>query len=372
MCARRFLLLIFGLTLIVVAGAFAIYQFGGNVLKSQTIPQGKFEAPPPQSGPDYVKTENWLSLPDTVPPGPAEWRPRDTPPALAVPKRVSVFYIHPTTYLKRDRWNGFLGDRESQDRAALFVRSQASAFNNVGAIYAPKYRQAAFGAFLDESPDAQAALELAYSDVARAFDRFLAQADPALPIILAGHSQGALHLTRLLRDRVAGTPIADRILAAYVVGWPVSVATDVPRMGLGACERADQVRCILSWQSFGEPANTDLITDVYNGSTGFTGQSRRREDMLCVNPLTGTRNGVAPASANLGTLVPTDSKLVDATLAVGAVGARCDNGFLLIAGDVPDIGPFVLPGNNYHVYDYALFWANIRQDAERRLAAWRR
>jgi hypothetical protein len=30
----------------------------------------------------------------------------------------------------------------------------------------------------------------------------------------------------------------------------------------------------------------------------------------------------------------------------------------------------VLPGNNYHVYDYALFWGAIRRDAERRLAAW--
>ena len=28
----------------------------------------------------------------------------------------------------------------------------------------------------------------------------------------------------------------------------------------------------------------------------------------------------------------------------------------------------MLPGNNYHVYDYALFWANIRADAEARLA----
>jgi hypothetical protein len=32
----------------------------------------------------------------------------------------------------------------------------------------------------------------------------------------------------------------------------------------------------------------------------------------------------------------------------------------------------VLPGNNYHVYDYALFWEAIRRDAGRRVAAWRR
>ena len=35
-------------------------------------------------------------------------------------------------------------------------------------------------------------------------------------------------------------------------------------------------------------------------------------------------------------------------------------------------GSFVLPGNNYHAYDYALFWGAVRRDAERRLAAWHR
>ena len=33
-----------------------------------------------------------------------------------------------------------------------------------------------------------------------------------------------------------------------------------------------------------------------------------------------------------------------------------------------DIGPYVLPGGNYHVYDYSLFWANIRADVEARLS----
>ena len=35
------------------------------------------------------------------------------------------------------------------------------------------------------------------------------------------------------------------------------------------------------------------------------------------------------------------------------------------------IGPLVLPGNNYHVYDVALFWAAVRADMARRVAAWR-
>ena len=56
-------------------------------------------------------------------------------------------------------------------------------------------------------------------------------------------------------------------------------------------------------------------------------------------------------------------------LVSGRSPARCDaKGYLLI-GEGPDLGPYVLPGNNYHVYDYSLFWANVRADAARRMAA---
>ena len=371
MCARRFLVIVFILTLLVVAGAFALFQFGGSVLRKQALPTVPFEAPPPASGPDYVRTENWLHLPDTVPPGPASWTPQGLPAETLEPRWGAVFYIHPTTYLERDRWNALLDHKDSQDRATLFVRSQASALNRMD-VYAPKYRQAAFGAFLDTGKEATAALDLAYRDVARAFERFLVQ-EPDEPIVLAGHSQGALHLTRLLRDRVAGDPaLRRRILAAYVVGWPVSRTADLPAMGLPACERPNQAGCLLSWQSFAEPANTGLITDVFEGSTGFNGSKRRKEDMLCVNPVTGSGAPSAPAQS-AGTLVPTDQTLRNATLVPGAVGARCEGGFLLINGrnnELPELGPYVLPGNNYHVYDYALFWGDIRRDLERRRQAW--
>ena len=59
MCARRFLAAIFILTLIVVAGAFAIFQFGQRVLISQATPQGHFQAPA-NAGPDYSDPQNWI------------------------------------------------------------------------------------------------------------------------------------------------------------------------------------------------------------------------------------------------------------------------------------------------------------------------
>ncbi|MBV9526889.1 DUF3089 domain-containing protein [Sphingomonas sp.] len=368
MCARRFLMLIFVFTLLVVAGAFAIFQFGNRVLIDRAVPKGHFAAAAAGAGPDYRLAANWIARPGLAD-DPSAWRPDGTQRGGV--GSAAIFYVHPTTYLYTDRWNAPLqpgGDTEFRTR--LFAQSQASAFNGSGAIWAPRYRQAAFGAFLLSSADAQRALDLAYGDVLAAFDEFVREAGNR-PIILAGHSQGALQLMRLLRERVAGRPIARRVVAAYVVGWPISRTADLPALGLPACASANQSGCILSWLTFGEPANPDLVLNSYQGSAGLAGGKRRREDLLCVNPLTGTPDAAAPPQANPGTLVPTQD-LKSATLQSGLVGGRCDKGLLIVGGDLPPLGPFVLPGNNYHVYDYALFWGAIRADAERRLAAWHR
>jgi len=367
MCARRFLTIIFVLTLIFVAGAFAIYQWGGRILLDQAIPRGHFEPAKAGGGPDYSKDDSWLSRPGL--PGASDWTPAGV--ETSSEKTAAVFYIHPTTYLDTDRWNAPLNaGGETTFRTRLFVQSQASAFNGVAEVWAPRYRQAAFGAFLLKSEDAEKALGLAYRDVAAAFDQFVRQAGDR-PIILAGHSQGALHLERLLREKVAGTPLAKRIVAAYVVGWPISTTSDLHALGLPACRTEEQAGCILSWMTFGDPPNPDFILRDWAKTKGFNGGDRRQEDVLCVNPISGTLNGAAPPADNPGTLIP-NSDLRSATLQAGALGAHCDKGLLILDGMPAASGGFVLPGNNYHAYDYALFWGAIRRDAERRLAAWHR
>jgi hypothetical protein len=368
MCARRFLMIVIVLTLLVVAAGFAVYQWGGRVLLEQATPHGHFEAAAAGSGPDYSLAKSWVARPD-VSGDPSKWRPAGIP--AGTNRDAAVFYVHPTTYLKTDTWNAPIetgGDTEM--RTQLFVRSQASAFNGVAQVWAPRYRQAAYGAFLLKSEDAEKALDFAYRDVAAAFDEFVRGAGHR-PIILAGHSQGALHLERLLREKIAGKPIARRIVAAYVVGWPISTTADLPALGLPACTSPDEAGCILSWMTFGDPPNGNFIFDEWKKTRGFNGGNRRLDDVLCVNPISGARNGSARAQDNPATLIPT-ADLQSATIQAGLVGAHCAKGLLIIEGAPPPLGPYVLPGNNYHVYDYALFWGAIRRDAERRLAAWHR
>lgn len=367
--ARKFLYVMAGLVVLALAGMLAYRIWGVDLMRIAMTPSETFRAQLSLASKAYDDPKMWLARPD-LPSAAARWTPQGYRPG-PTGTGAAVFFIHPTSYLNRAHWNAPLDDAEANDRAALFLRAQASAFNGSGDIWAPRYRQATFGAFLTSEADADRALALAYGDVAAAFDAFLRQVDPTRPIILAGHSQGSIHLLRLLRDRVAtDTALRRRIVAAYVVGWPVSRTTDLPVLGLPECTAADQSGCIASWQSFAEPADPSLITDRYDSSTGFDGQPRRGTAMICTNPLTGTADAAAPATANLGTLFPA-ADLASADIRAGSVAARCGpRGFLLL-GDPPSVGAYVLPGNNYHVYDYSLFWANVRADAARRLAAFR-
>ncbi len=367
--ARKFLYVVAGLVVLVIA-AFAIYAIWGNALiRMVMVPREPFTQLQPLPDNAYVDAKMWISRPDIVKDNPALWTPAGATRPAASPK-AAIFFIHPTSYITTfgdAHWNARLDDKETDATARRFVMSQASAFNAAGAVWAPRYRQANYGAFLTGEPAGDKALAAAYRDVAQAFAAFL-KANPTGPLILAGHSQGSRHLLQLLREQVAGKPVAARIAAIYAVGWPVSVEADLPALGLPACARRDQAHCIVSWQSYAEPADPSAVVESFERKTGFTGMPHKGTHMLCTNPITGAFNGAAPASANKGTLDAREQgqppKLVP-----GIVPARCDTSGVLMIGEPVDMGPFTLPGNNYHVYDYSLFWANVRDDAQKRLAA---
>lgn len=368
MAARRFLWIIAGLVFLVIAAAFAYRLFGDAIMRAAMVPSVEFAQSPVARAPDYSDLANWQANP-RLKADAARWAPAGY---TAAPRPGAVvFYLTPTAYLGRDRWNAPLDDKEVNERLDLFLRGQATVFNGIAAVYAPRYRQATFGAFLTDKPAQAQAFDLAYSDVRRAFDAFVAQAPADAPIILAGHSQGSMHLLRLVKDRIAGQPIAARIVAVYAPGWPVSVTADLPALGFPACARPEQAGCLMSWQSFAQPFEIKTLLGAFEAGPGFTGAPRRGTAMLCTNPLTGgTDTAAAPAERNLGALTISDAS-AGRPLPSKRIGAAC------VPPGVLDIGPppegfdrFVLPGNNFHVYDYGLFWANLRADAEGRVNAW--
>lgn len=376
--ARKFLYFIAFCIVIVIGGRIVYELFQKELAAAALVPSAEFTPVDPLAANAYQDLALWYSRPGIGESDPARWQPTFAEGAgglsddAARQEPVAVFFVHPTSYLNRSRWNAPLengGDPEAERVARIFLRGMASAFDPASQIWAPRYRQATFGAFLTDQPEGQQAIDAAYADVLEAYRFFLASIDPDTPIVLAGHSQGSLHLRRLLAEEVRGSPIAERLVAAYVIGWPISAQHDLPAMGLPACAASDQSGCLISWVSFAEPADPASLLDVYASSTALDGQQPGTSPIVCSNPLTGEVGGSAPASANLGTLVP-DESIQKGNVVPNLVPARCDNRGLLLIGPPPEMGPYVLPGNNFHVYDMPLFWANIRADMVRRTAAW--
>lgn len=371
--ARKFLYFIAGVAVLVIAAIFALRLWPGKLTELALVPDKPYQQQAPLASARYADAGMWLSRPDIArrqggTNDPAHWLPQGVSEGEPVP--AAVFFVHPTSYLEKANWNGPLDDKVSQDLAGTLVRGLASPFNQAAELWAPRYRQATFGAFLSDKPEALQALDLAYGDVAAAFDAFLANVAPGRPIVLVGHSQGAYHLRRLLKDKAPGRPLAKRIAAVYVIGWPVSLDHDLPLMGLPACTRPDESGCIVSWLSYGEPADPAMTLAAYARRPALDGKSPGGSAFLCSNPLTGGVGGAAPASANLGTLKP-DKTMETARLVKGGVPASCRADGFLSVGEAPDLGPYVLPGNNYHIYDIPLFWANVRADFARRVKAWK-
>lgn len=407
--ARKFLFLVALVIVVFVGGAIALSIWSREATEIAFVPRGEFVKQQPLAANAYQDPAMWYSRPGIGTDDPARYQPAIAQPARGpadeapspvypaagqgpdAPNRsdttgpkpgaaadasatpgFAVFFVPPTSYTKGalGKWNAPLGDPDTDRLARVFLRGLASPFNRADEIWAPKYRQAAVGAFLTDKPQAEMAIKAAYADVAQAFVYFLDSVAKDKPIVLAGHSQGSAHLLRLLRDQIAGTEAEERIAAVYVPGWPISVEHDLPSLPLPACAAPSQASCLLAFASYTDDGDPGQLLMRYSALPGLDGQPRGEEDaILCVNPLTGMAGGSASASANLGTLKP-NAEMTSAELVANAVPARCDRQGILRIGDPPDLGPGVLPGGNYHVYDIPLFWKNLQEDVLRRVEAW--
>ncbi|QUD86606.1 DUF3089 domain-containing protein [Phenylobacterium montanum] len=334
-------------------------------------PSEPFAAQPPPPAPDYRRPEAWAARPDA--PGETALTPDETglKPAGRAAK-VDVFFIHPTTYLAGEHWNAAYDEpgTPSTRIETGVMRYQASVFNGCCRIYAPHYRQAVLGAFMRDTPDGEAAIDLAYADVLRAFDDYMAHDNGGRPFIIAGHSQGSLHALRLLQERIIGTPLQKRLVAAYVIGG--FVPAEIEAKGLPICRTERQTGCIVDWNSVaagkGKTRSGGAALMWLDGRY----QSAAGHDIVCVNPLDWRYGGEAPADANQGAIPAVHGLSGLPAPVAGLTGARCSDGMLEV--DIP-FGrregfrdPLTLVGV-YHDLDYNLFYMNLRRNAVERAEA---
>ena len=323
----------------------------------------------PPIAPDYSQPAAWAAYPGR------SSHAQDIPQGVAAGsgQHVAVFFIHPTTFLAPVIANapfnegGEVGARV--DNAVL--KFQASVFNLCCRVFAPRYRQASLRAITDNSAAGYAADELAYSDVERAFQEFL-RVNPGQPFVLASHSQGSIHALRLLQEQVIGKPLQTRLVAAYVIG--LALPKQIEKMGLPICSQADSTGCVITWNSVarGVEDHRRLEDSVIWWEGRY--QPIAGRPLVCVNPIDWHPDSGAPAAANRGSVYSNGRSEPIPPPIPGLTGAWCDGGLLGV--DVPPgqrhrFRDLLTIAGIYHDFDYGLFYMDIRENAQTRIAAWR-
>ena len=235
---------------------------------AQTLPTFKDSDQP--VAPDYSKEAYWSALPfrtdkaDALPYG-ETWMEDSL-------KKVDVFYIYPTLYGKGKTWCADVNDKHLNKRLdRLPVKFQASVFNKVGRVYAPRYRQGIIACFSDTTGNGEAALAFAYQDVKTAFEYYLKNYNHGRPIIIASHSQGTRHSRQLLKEFFDTPAMKQKLVCAYSIGYGI-----FPKeyQLLKPCADSMQTQCYVTWSSFKE---------------GYTPKSDSKlVGEVCVNPITWT------------------------------------------------------------------------------------
>ena len=305
-------------------------------------PRHEFAEAPRPAAPDYANLLHWASLPDrhdladTITNGDVD-RQATTP--------VDVFFVHPTTFLSSDAWNQALDDAATNRLTdEMVMRRQASVFNGCCRVFAPRYRQATLAAFFDDGDSGSQALSLAFTDVVAAFRYYVKHFNQGRPFVLAAHSQGSRHADYLMAEEIVRTGLADRMVAAYLVGFEIDGGNGVP-----VCQTPTQTGCQVTWNAVGPRA----------------GGLFDSPDNICVNPLTWRTDGArADHDANRGAVNFDAEDPVE----TGVADAQCRDGRLLVT-EIRSRNYSLRPlgRDNYHIYDYALFYMSIRENVQARV-----
>lgn len=362
---------------------------------------GSSTAPAPAAVPtDYALAQSWVTVPSAS-------------------RAVDVFFVYPTTYNAPTgslgptwtaAWNVSVAQARLDTTIKTHVTSKAGVFARAGTnLYVPYYQQASgldvldallYGSAPENAAAASAALQVAYADVANAFDYYLAHFNKDAsgnprPFILAGHSQGSNLLLMLLQDKFSDPALRAQLVAAYVVGWSITAEdlagspAALQQVGVCGLPASRTAGCIVTY-------NTQAYPGAWTQEPGTPKYGIVKPNAYCVNPLTwvatgpgGVESPAADPASNLGAIfysgqlgsTPPVSYAPDALgddrFEIAAyTGAQCSGGGLVVdAAALPtpathaNLAPPYDQLPMFHNYDYDFFYRNLEQDSARRIEA---
>ena len=290
---------------------------------------------------NYANPEHWLALP------------------ASPDKPVDVFYLYPTVFQKVNKNEPNICNIDNPvmvKYSQLALAFQASAFDPVGNIYAPYYRQAdaAYTLGLPLAEQHKVVGGIPTTDASAAFDHYINNFNNGRPFILAGHSQGSNVLLYLLSDYMKKHPeVYRRMIAAYVIGYSITPEYLAKNPHLKFAKGAKDTGVIISY-------NTEAPQVAGKNPVVLPGA-------MAINPITWTRGEkTATAAESLGSVdMDENGKLITLKKYADARVDKAKGVVICSTVDVDKLSPGnqVFPKGVYHHYDYPFYYYNLRENA---------
>ena len=289
---------------------------------------------------DYSKSENWAYY------------------GVGEGKEADLFLICPTVDMgKNENYNMSMDDEAMKESFVGALNMERGIYEDSATMYAPYYRQMTFPVYSMTDEEMKPYLEIAYHDVAAAFECYFEHCNNGRPLILAGFSQGSQLLLMLMEEYFDEAKYSEKLVAAYCIGWRVTEADLAKYPHLKMASGEDDTGVIISFNS-----EAVGITDSIMVPSGTK--------TLGINPLNWkTDSTPADKSLNKGACLTRYSGEIKKELPE-LTGAYLDeNRGTLI---VPDINPSdysnsLFPDGVYHLYDYQFFYRNLQENVAVRL-----
>ena len=226
-------------------------------------------------------------------------------------------------------------------------------------MYAPYYRQMALNGYKLDTAERERRLAIAYKDVSDAFAYYLENENDGRPIILAGFSQGADMVYRLMEEYFGSEEMQQKLVAAYPIGWACTedMVKEYPQ--IKPAQSADDLGVVISFD-----CEAPEVTDTIINPAG--------QKAYCINPLNWkTDSTPADKSLNIGSrFMKSSGKIKGESEQLCGCYIDEERGVLKVTEVTPAEYPAVLdilPEGSYHLYDYQFFFKNLQENVKHRV-----
>jgi len=302
--------------------------------------------------PDYTNPDSWLSMP-------AYFSTEKQP--------VDVFWVYPTILSDNVTYLMDISDAKLREKAHWTLVEQASIFDGQANIYAPFYRQNNVKINPLMLTEAKPIFDLGQQDLIRAFAYFLKHFNKGeRPIILAAHSQGSVRVVELSKAGELLTGDAEslkRLVAAYVIGYSITPADLKQNPLMKISQNATDTGCFITYNTISDAEGKEK-----EGPTIIPGT-------FVVNPLIWTTDTTfAPSSKNIEAVFFKHEHPKTPDRYPNFAAAKIVNNALVITNiSNPEELPatsVTFPEGVYHMYDYAIFYGNLRKNVGDRIRSY--